>query len=324
MLAPWGPQLPVDSTVQQDSRAPVHFLLPQFGMRRTHLKSLFIVCAVLVLGGCSAIPTVEYTKIHSASDLKGDEIDTFSLQDSAIIIDSVPASKDAAAGSTIEYTVTSKPIEYADYKVGIRKADTWGVSTNLNITKIDNSSLIKEIGVEVVDSRADWIGKIGGAIVSLVPLIGLDATFNPSALPQTIKPGVLLQSNAVQRDSKADIDAGNGVKIDFGLIPVDAVEASAVTFPAKMSAVYYSACRSATVKFTTANKTANKTVMISDPRYFQKVAFPKSGKVSFHSECGVSTQANKDSGDNAGIAIVQALATQGKAIKDAIDSAKKK
>jgi hypothetical protein len=91
-----------------------------------------------------------------------------------------------------------------------------------------------------------------------------------------------------------------------------------------MSGLVFSACRAATIKFNYQGRSYEKRVKINDPNYFQKVGFPTKGKVTFHDECGVSVSSESESGVSSGAEIAEALAAQGKAIKEAIEAAKAK
>jgi hypothetical protein len=290
-------------------------------------RLLMLGLVAATLAGCAAAPHVQYTKITKPTDVVGDEIDTFSLRASTILIDHTDSKKDAAGKAHVDFSVTSVPKEFPDYKIGVRAADSWGVKTTLTLTKIENTSLLQEAGVDTTDSRSDLITKYGGALVSAIGLIGFTAgtgELDTKALPKHVNPQALLISGNINRDAKSGVDAADGVKIDFGPIGPDAVDASTFVFPATRSGIMYPACRTATVKFTSGGDRFEKTVAISDPRYFAFVAFPVSGKVTFHSECGVSVSSNKDPNADSGVAIVQALLAQGKAVKDALDSSKSK
>lgn len=292
------------------------------------MSRFLILCLMTsILAGCSAAPRVQYTKIQKPADVVGDEIDTFSLRTSTILIDQTDSKKDAAGKAHLDFSVTSLPREYLEYKIGVRAADSWGVKTTLTLTKIENTSLLQQAGVDTTDIRADLITKYGGALVSAIGLFGFTASsgdLDTKVLPKHINPQTLLVSNNIGREAKADVDAEDSVKIDFGAIGPDAIDAISFKFPTTRSGIMYPACRTAVVKFTSGGDRFEKTVAISDPRYFSFVAFPVSGKVTFHSECGVSVSSNKDPNSESGTAIVQALIAQGKAVKDALDSSKSK
>ncbi|WFP51955.1 hypothetical protein PL263_07950 [Methylomonas sp. EFPC3] len=287
------------------------------------LNAITIFCCVTQMG-CTVVPTVEYSKIFSAKDLKGDEIDTFFLSKSIIKIDQQGTIKNAEGKDVSNLTVVSIPTESIDFKVGIRKSDPIGVETNLNIAKIENTELIKESGTEVTDRRVEMIEKVG-TIITGVAAMAFDASkgLEPGMLPKEIKTSLVMSSNQVGREGKQDVDASEGVTIDFSPIPPDAKAIEDFSGPMEMSGLIYSACRNATIKFTYLGHKYKKNLKISDPRFFQQVAFPVKGKISFHSECGVSVTSEKDTGIKTDAEIINALVAQGKSIKDAIDASKK-
>ena len=278
--------------------------------------------AAAVLSGCAAAPTVEINKISQPSDLRGDEIDTYFLQRSMLLIDKPGAAKTADGKEVEPLSITSVPDEYVAFKLGLRRADSFGVKTNLNLTKIPNTDLLKEVGAEVVDTRVELIGKIG-AIVTKVAAVAFDANkgLEPGALPKKVNVSVLMDSAKVQRDGAEGIDASGGVSIDFGAIPPDADSFENLKLPLVSSGLIYSACRQATVRFKYAGNNYAKTLKVSDPRFYQRVSFPIKGKVAFHGECGVSVTSERDTGVSSTTDIVEAV---GKAITDGIDASKKK
>jgi hypothetical protein len=289
-------------------------------------KIALIVFVIGCLVGCAPFPKIQYAKIVKPSDLTGEETDTFSFRATQINIEKIEsAAVNSNAGDNANFSVVSLPIPVPDFKIAMRRADSWGVKTNLTVTKIENTSLIKEIGVDVVDSRTDLISKYGGMVVKLITLVPFDSgDLDNNALPKKINVSVVLNSANVAREAMQGIDAADGVTIDFGAIPVDARAAIDYQYPVTLSGIMYPACRTAIIRFKYKNHKYEKSVAISDPRFLAYVAFPKSGKISFHSECGVSQSATKDGPDTSTGNITDALLAQGKAIKDALDAANKK
>ena len=288
-------------------------------------QGLLSVSIFLVTTACTVLPTIELTKISSPTDLKGDEIDTFALQKSVIKI-AQSGTKTVSGKDIPTLEVSSAPQEFMDFKLGIRRADSFGVKTNINLTKFANTELIKEAGTEVVDTRADLIGKIGSIITKIIPVVfTIDpGDLNPNSLPIVVDTLVLLETNKIGREkSSSAIEEGHGASITFGAVPVDAVETKSLPASKVGSSLVYSACRSAEISFKFMGEKYAKTVKVSDPRYLQRVSLPLNGKVSFHTECGVSVESNKDTGVASNASIVDALVVQAKAIKDAIDAAKK-
>lgn len=280
------------------------------------------VLVALVVSACTAVPTVEYNKITTADDLKGDEIDSFYFQRSIIKIDRVGTKKTAEGTEVDDVNATSIPAEFTDFKIGIRRADSVGVKTNLNVSKRPNTDLVSEAGVEVVDTRVDTITKIGSIVTKVVP-VAFDAEkgLEPSALPKLIQTQVLLKG--VGRAAKEGVDASDGVTIDFGPVPPDAEGIDKLPSKFVATGIIYSACRQATVSFKYKGNNYKQAVKVADPNFYERVAFPVKGKISFHTECGVSVTSEKDTGVSPNAVVVDALVTQGKAIKDAIEAAKK-
>lgn len=282
----------------------------------------FYLLVALVVSACTAVPTVEYNKITKPDDLKGDEIDSFYLQRSIIKIDRVGKKMTAEGVEIDDVTAVSIPAEFTDFKIAIRRADSVGVKTNLNVTKRPNSDLVSEAGVEVVDTRVDTITKIGSITTKLVPvLFDADKGLEPGVLPKLIQTQALLKG--LGRDAKIGVDASDGVTIDFGRAPPDAESIDKLPSNFVSTGIIYSACRQATVSFRFKGNNYKQAMKIADPNFYQRIAFPAKGKISFHSECGVSVTSEKDTGVSTNAVVIDALATQGKAIKDAIDASKK-
>ncbi len=57
-------------------------------------RVLIVVGIATLASACVVAPTVQYTKIPKPEEVKGDEIDTFFLQSSIIMIDKVGTKRD--------------------------------------------------------------------------------------------------------------------------------------------------------------------------------------------------------------------------------------
>jgi hypothetical protein len=267
--------------------------------------------------------TVELNRITSSSQLKGDEFDSYAFQRTVVRVDAKRDEKNAVI-LPLDLKVISNPIETTEFKIALRRADKPGVKTNLNITKIQNTDLVKEIGVEVVDTRADLISKVGGILVKLAPIaFNVSDGLSVEDLPLTVNMQVIMADKKVLTAAANDIEVRAGVVVDFGSIPVDARPIDQLPVGQPVSAFFYAACRSALVKVQLKGQRFEQQIKISDPRYFQAVGLPVNGKVSMHSECGASVTSEKDSGVKSTPDLIDALVVQGKAIKDAIEAAKK-
>ena len=294
--------------------------------------ALAALSALVVVGGCATRPSVTYTKITSSTDVST-LTDSFFLQTSTITISAAGGAKPGTKDTQVDLTVTSTPTEYPDYKVGITTNSSWwgSVNTVVNITKVDNTALVKEIGSQVTDHRVDLIKTAGSIITTGLGLVGFTGgqALEAARLPWSIRTDTQIAGAA---DETQPIQLKDGVTLKLGPLPPDAQPIS--KFPTGKTNVFvYAACRQATISFTyksqdekgqTISSDHTSTVEIADPRYIQLVAFPPKGKISTHSQCGVSVSTDSDTGISTGADIANALATQGKAIKDAIDAAKKK
>lgn len=299
--------------------SPFHLQSSNLPCHGNLLRIPAAACALLLVG-CAAAPSVQYRKIIAPDDMHAQLFDTFALQQSHI---KITGSKDAKSDKLdpASIMITSIPVEYGEFKLGVEHADSWGVRTNLNFKKIDNTDMVQEAGTEVVDNRVDLIAKVGGMLVKAV---GFDwATLKPSNLPILVRTQPLLIGEQVGRDAKAGISVP-GATIDFGALPKDARPISQLPLAQKVSAFVYAACRSATVTLVLGDDGRyTKTVKIADPRYFQLVNFPVKGKITTHTECGVSVSTDKDPGAKSGVDVAEALLTQAAAIKEAIAASKK-
>jgi hypothetical protein len=284
----------------------------------------------LAFTGCAVVPSVMYTRVESPEQAIG-VTDSFYLQRSILLIDKTDGTLgDAGKKSADSFSVQSKPAEHTDFKIGIRSADGWGVKTNVNITKQNNTDLVASIGIETIDNRMQLIGQVGGILVKLLPLVGALQEPPPKcdiAFPLTINlPSQLPEKDATlyfDGDGKP-VDSKGCVVVKIEKAPPDSLKISKdFPFEVKTSNFYYSACRQATIQLIQDNAKFSRTLRISDPMRLQFVQLPIKGAVTMHSECGVSVSTDKDTGVSSGAAIVDALITQAKAIKDARDAAKK-
>lgn len=289
----------------------------------------------LALAGCGVRPSVTYSKITKESPPASDLADSFYLQSSTITIEDAAAAKGDEKAPT-QLAVTSKPVEYPAFKLGIKGNSSWlgMANTTVNITKIENTAVVKSIGSETTDNRAADLEAIGKTVASLIPLVALTAstdTIDRSKLPWSVKAYVPIEADPEGADAGRAIPLKDGVTMTLGALPVDAQPLDRLRLLASTDAFVYAACRDATISFVYADTAGNrspgkrftKTVKIADPRYFQVVAFPVKGSITMHSECGVSVTTGADPSSSA-FDLAKVLAAQGVAIKAAIDASKKK
>lgn len=305
----------------------------------TLLRLAFVSMAIM-LGGCSVLPTVQYRIIEQAKDMEG-MTDSFYRQRSEIELTLVSSRKEEknAAGSAVEVSeisVASKPREYTASKLGIRAIENWRSSTVVSVTKAPNTDRVSSIGVEVTDNAAKNIGEYGGAIVKVITAVAAAADPDIPCLSSMKGPKTItLQDKLPTAPNELEMHFDGGVDdknpqsgcitIKLSPLPADALQASMIPLNTDTHNYYYSACRDAEITVRQ-SKTLEfkKTVRISDPQWVQLVQFPPKGTITSHSECGISVQTDKASADVGAAAIIEALATQGKAIKDALEAGKKK
>jgi len=291
------------------------------------------LAACSIFAGCTVQPTVTYSKITKVAGPASDLTDSYFLQSSSISISKSGTHKDDGGNQIDDLSITSTPVEYPEFKLGIKSSSSWlgTVNTIINITKTDNSSIVKEIGIQISDKRVDTIKTVGSIVSTVIPLAGFSATdeLDSSKLPWSTKTYTQIAGNSSAADSGAPIQMDNGVAMTLGPLPPDAISVDKLPL-AESSNFVYAACRDATISFkytqmigkTKQTTTGKKIVKIADPRYYEVVAFPVKGKITTHTECGASVTTEADTGVSSGEDLVNALAAQGKAIKDAIESSK--
>jgi hypothetical protein len=283
------------------------------------------------------MPTVEYKKVKSPIDMKG-MADAYFLQHSRLELSLTESSQegsgDAPAVKTPVLTFKSTPVEDASRKLAISPNKNWQGVTTLSLVKHANSDLVSSLGVEVTNDVIANIGELGAIIVKGVPLLSLMGAAAETERPCLASNGTALKYDANLSDksgaSETFVIQGNArepakdcVRILVDRIPPDAMPYDELPTLASTDSFYYAACRKVSIRVEHRGQTLQVEGRISDPRFVQAVKFPAKGALTMHSQCGVSVTSEKAANQTTASAIVEALATQGKAIKDAIDAAKK-
>jgi hypothetical protein len=295
-----------------------------------------LISAVLAVSACAVRPEVSYFILKDdAPNESSDVNDAYYLQTSTIRIDKTGTEKDAQGNEVDVLTVTSQPTEYQKFKVGIEDRSSWlgTVRTNVNIVKQENTALVKEIGIEVSDKRVDTIKTIGSIVSTIIPVVGFSTqgAVDETKLPWTAKTYTIIEGDTKSADSEKPVTVADGVTVTFGPLPPGVIPVSQLPTGTKTDKYISAACRDATIDFTYAQNVkgarkdvhVKKILKIADPRFYEETSFPAKGKISSHSECGISVTTEADTGVSSGADMVSALATQGKAIKDAIEASKK-
>lgn len=285
-------------------------------------RALFPALLAL-LAGCTVLPSVEYRAIESPQSMEG-MTDSFYRNQSRI---------EVQAAATGEVTIVSRPVEYRAEKIGIKAHRNWRSSTKVNLTKVENLDIVSAAGIEVTDNTAKAITDYGGAIVKLIGAVGLLAkdlgtpciTPGPAVAIDVSESGRYLgNGNGLRLEDIGRRDDKGCIRVTLGELPKDAMPASGIPKDTPTHNFYYSACREARVEVLGANgaPAGARVVRVADPLHVQFVQFPAKGTIRMHSECGVSVVTDSVAPDN-GAAVASAFADQAKAIKDAIDAAKK-
>jgi hypothetical protein len=285
------------------------------------LRGVIAIACSFALVACDVVPTVRYHKI-TAPDFDG--LPKFKLQSSIIAID---RKKNEKGEATDEIVVASIPAEAPFGPViGIQNADAFGISTTLKLTPRDNTRLIQTLGTATTDNRVKYIQDAASIVTGLIGL----GVFNtgsknagdlaPPAFPAAIDVSTLhLTEGRTSRDKYTVTGKLNGqiaYTIDYGGVPIDAIETANFPFESSQSVLIYSACRDANVKFSADGKAVSATVRVADPNFVETAALPAKGQISFHTACGVSVSA--EASDSAStLAIINALIAAAKSVRDA-------
>jgi hypothetical protein len=290
-----------------------------------------------MLGGCTAMPTVEYRRVQSSKDMQG-MADAYFLQRSKIEIsinEVTEGAKDGKAASTVPtMTFRSVPAEDLGRKLAVNPVNNWRAKTTLALTKFENTDLVSAAGVEATNEVINSINEFGAIIVKAAPLLTLFGAAEESVRPCLDPKGTLLAVLPELKDPSGKAETlvfqGNAskpekdcVNVSVGALPPDAISFEALTVNENVDVLYYAACRPISISVTHRGEVLKATGRISDPRFVQSVRFPAKGTLNMHSQCGVSIKSDKASNETTASAIIEALAAQAKAIKEVVEAAKK-
>lgn len=301
------------------------------------IAALSAASALTLLGGCSAVPTVEYRRIQSPQDVRG-MADSYFLQRSKLefsISEATEASKDGKSASILPtMTFRSIPAEDSGRKLAVNPVKNWRAKTTLTLTKFENSDLVSAAGVEATNEVINSINEFGSTIVKAAPLLSLFGAAEDSVRPCLNPKGTVLTVLPEFKDASGKAEdfvfQGNAnkpekdcVTVSVGALPPDAISFDALTVNENVDVFYYAACRTVSISVTHRGEVLKAAGRISDPRFVQAVRFPAKGTLTMHSQCGVSIKSEKASNETTASAIIEALAAQAKAIKDVVEAAKK-
>jgi hypothetical protein len=299
--------------------------------------ALSAATALAMLGGCSSMPTVEYRRVQSPSDMRG-MADAYFLQRSKLevsINETTEAAKDGKSASTVPtMTFRSMPAEDSGRKLAVNPVKNWRARTTLTLTKFENTDLVSAAGVEATNEVINSINEFGAIVVKAAPLLGLfgaaEETVRPCLNPKGTLLTVLPEFKDPSGKAESFVFQGNAskpekdcVNVSVGALPPDAISFEALIINEQIDVFYYAACRQVSISVTHRGEVLKAAARISDPRFVQSVRFPVKGTLTMHSQCGVSIKSEKASNETTASAIIEALAAQAKAIKDVVEAAKK-
>jgi len=289
------------------------------------MRKVLFLALIGVLSGCATIPSVEYAIVTKPEDMK-DMSDAFYLRRSMIEISGADVKGNDRDGNdviTTSVTIKAVPKEDMTRRIAIGGRRDFTSSTKVNIIKLDNTDLVKSIGVETTDTTKSNIEQIGGVITKV---ISLAAMFGAAADdPCITESGGRISITPDFTAAPQIVNAGRSqcIAIEYGPVPKDAIDFNKLPIGQKTRYYYYAACRDATVKVLQKSSIVlTETVKVSDPTHLQYVQFPVKGKIDHHTVCGTSVTTETVTATSAAD-IVGALQVQAKAIKDALDAAGK-
>ncbi|WP_159077943.1 hypothetical protein [Dickeya sp. Secpp 1600] len=294
----------------------------------------YIIVSMMVLSGCAVKPEVSY-QIIQGDKPAGEKLldkkisDSFYLASSSVIFEPEYEKKSNGENGALKYKVTVLNHDYKKFKVGISPKESLFTKTNISMSKIENTDRVKDIGVDTEDNREKAVKEFGAlaiAVTKFIP-IPLSSTNNNKTVQTKI-----VETKTVDIDDKIlnengtsiDLSDGYSAEIALGSVPVDAISADWVvpSLPENLDKIkhhfIYASCRDAVIKVKKAGAVEETVyVRVNDPRYLQAVALPVKGKVTTHSQCGVSVVTEKNS-QSTDTAVLTALLNEMKNVKDAV------
>ena len=272
--------------------------------------------------GCTLSPEVQYKIVKNASDMNGMD-EAYSLREPTIIINHTERNKETEGSEerisdTFEIFVEQR--EYLNHKLAFEPKSNIASQTNIELNKIENTDLVQSVDIETTSIVAQYITEFGGPVVKLITTFGLGVAEEPPCM----KKGESIKIPITEDDLKSGtVQTGKDcITVDIKDLPPDALEVSALPQNQYADRFYYASCREAEVEVEQYDgRPVHKILRISDPRYVQFARLPSKGTITMHSGCGATIRSEGD-GQTGGGAILEALAVQGKAIKDALTAAK--
>lgn len=266
------------------------------------LTNLVYIASFGLLVGCAATIQVSYLTYspdtEPVPDLKGQP--KFKLASPMILVETKIDDKTNVVVMTFKVVPVDEP---GGPTYGIVSEDAPGIVSKIGIASRPNSMLVQDVTTDIQDKRVEFIKDIGAIIVGAIGKPSADKATPPLGFQGVVNLADALRANksraggevASLKNKKIGMQ-GEMVVVNVRLSPVsaDAIERDRFPFSSVQSTLVYSACRDATIELSYKDDTKYVgTVRIPDPNFIQTVGFPKSGKIEFHDQCGVSVSHGK-------------------------------
>ena len=262
-------------------------------------------------------------------------------------------SKGQSSGK-LNLTVTPSLIEDRSSRFVLLQNSDLLSRTKLNVSKLENTDLISEVGVEVTDNRENLIKNLGSIAKTG---IGFLVSGSGTAPSEEAKKGFQFDFDTVNRivpglqcktdDGMPCPTTGDGsfvtditgtwtgenytnFKIEVSPPPITSMPVGRTTngkpdltslgqiLTPNIGGIFHSSCRPVTVTYGQ-QKWSGK---VADSTFIEYTPLPRKGKLKFHSQCGVSATTEKDSSKTAD-AIAATAASQLESVIKAIQDSKK-
>lgn len=293
-------------------------------------RTIFFMCFLLI-SGCTTRPSLAYYKIDDKNPVTSELnlTDSYFLNASRITIS--PANiKDDKGIDSVQYSISSDPIEFQKFKVGVRSKNSLISTTKLNITKADNSDRFASGGTETTDNLKTFVSTVGGILVKST---GLIVSSQPVPVEQTKESCSITLKEPLSLDFATfagfEVDKETSIRFDENMpettcikitvraLPPDARKMDEYPWDVATSEYFYSACRNVKVTVTYLDqRTITKNIRVADPKYYQTVQYPYKGTISMHTQCGVSVKTDALANPYAGLDAFSELLKQTEAIKN--------
>ncbi|MGQ0545286.1 MAG: hypothetical protein ACT4P3_08145 [Betaproteobacteria bacterium] len=291
-----------------------------------------IVAAALLLSACAAATCLSYVVYPAdgavAPDLNGHQ--KFKLASPVILVEAAKNEKTSAVDVVFKTIAVEEP-DGPTYAI-VPGSTLWVVS-RIGVATRPNSMLVQEVTTEIEDKRVEFIKELGGVVVSAIGVAAADRAIPPLGWRGVVDLAGALRAHKSSRQagevgSLAGTKIGsapdqmNVVSVKLAAVSADAFERDKYPFGSRQTVFVYSACRDATFELSYKGTPYIYATRISDPNFVQTVGLPKTGKVSFHDQCGVSVTHGKAQTASS-LELLKTTLDQVKSIREAQDKAEK-